>query len=84
MSVKPSAEYIVRKQDLYILVEDRDNGVAVAADIKAVVGSLRQIGMVNDKSLIVLRDPFGKFDRVKPDGSLSYLDAATAQEALAS
>jgi hypothetical protein len=79
---KPSAEYIVRKHDAYILVEDHDNGVAVASDIKAVVAQMRKVGLLNDSSIIVLRDPFGKFDRVRPDGSLSYLDAGSIQEAL--
>jgi phage terminase large subunit-like protein len=81
--MKTTAEYTVRKQDNYILVEDRDNGVAVAADVKAVVGQMRKVGLINDSSIIVLRDPFGKFDRVKPDGGLMYLDAGSVQEAIA-
>jgi hypothetical protein len=80
--MQPSANYTVNKHDAFIIVEDHDNGVAVAADIKAVVGQLRKVGLVHDNSIILLRDPFGKFDRVKPDGSLSHLEAATIQEAL--
>lgn len=80
---KPQASYDVTQHDLYILVADRDNGVAVAADVKAVILALRTIGMVKDESVIVLRDPFGRFDRVHPDGSLAYLEANSLQEALA-
>jgi hypothetical protein len=77
------ASFDIHKRHDYLLLVDKDNGVSVAADVKAVVVALRSVGMVNDSSIIVLRDPFGKYDRVKPDGSLSYLDAENAEAALA-
>jgi hypothetical protein len=80
--VSHQSAYSVRKQDLFILLEDRDNGVAVASDIEAVVGTLRSVGLVKDDTIIVLRDPFGKFDRVTPQGTLGHLGADTIEEAL--
>jgi hypothetical protein len=80
---KAQASYDVFPNKSHILIKDRDNGVAVAADIKSVVGALRSVGYVNDSSVIILEDPFGKFDLVKPDGSLRYLEAETLAEALA-
>jgi hypothetical protein len=81
--MKTQAAFDVHPHDFYILLEDRDNGVTVASDVKAVVGALRSVGMVKDDSIIVLKDPFGKFDRVLPNGALSHLGADTLQEALA-
>jgi hypothetical protein len=81
--VQQQSAYDVRKQDLFILLEDRDNGVAVASDIEAVVGTLRSVGIVKDDTVIVLRDSFGKYDRVSPQGILGFLGADTIEEALA-
>lgn len=81
--MQQQSAYDVRKQDLFILLEDRDNGVAVASDIEAVVGTLRSVGIVKDDTVIVLRDSFGKYDRVSPQGALGFLGADTIEEALA-